>query len=158
MYHDSPRTARFWSFLLAVDQDLALAGRPSGSLWSRISSCFRSTAATFSDDDTDKCRRLWQGLSALRQRHQRRRRYTVRGGCSRMAYHIRRSGNGRCLRRMDFRFSDHPHTVEVAGSRSSAAHWTYGNSQRSSCRQCAGFHAAFRVDAWARHRASPYVP
>ena len=23
MYHDLPRTARFWSFLLAVDQDLA---------------------------------------------------------------------------------------------------------------------------------------
>ena len=23
MYHDLPRTARFWSFLLAIDQDLA---------------------------------------------------------------------------------------------------------------------------------------
>ena len=27
MYHDLPRTARFWSFLLAVDQDLAEEAR-----------------------------------------------------------------------------------------------------------------------------------
>jgi hypothetical protein len=26
MYHDLPRSARFWSFLLAVDQDLASKG------------------------------------------------------------------------------------------------------------------------------------
>jgi hypothetical protein len=29
MYHDLPRSASFWSFLLAVDEDLA-AARPSG--------------------------------------------------------------------------------------------------------------------------------
>ena len=30
MYHDLPRTARFWSFLFAVDQDLANAIRKNG--------------------------------------------------------------------------------------------------------------------------------
>ena len=30
MYHDLPRTARFWSFLLAVDQDLARTIRKNG--------------------------------------------------------------------------------------------------------------------------------
>jgi hypothetical protein len=30
MYHDLPRDARFWSFLLAVDQDLAEAARKGG--------------------------------------------------------------------------------------------------------------------------------
>ena len=30
MYHDLPRTARFWSFLLAVDQDLAETAREGG--------------------------------------------------------------------------------------------------------------------------------
>ena len=30
MYHDLPRAARFWSFLLAVDQDLAETTRKQG--------------------------------------------------------------------------------------------------------------------------------
>src|SRR4029078_946278 len=30
MYHDLPRTARFWSFLFAVDQDLAQTARKGG--------------------------------------------------------------------------------------------------------------------------------
>ena len=30
MYHDLPRTARFWSFLLAIDQDLAETTRKEG--------------------------------------------------------------------------------------------------------------------------------
>jgi len=30
MYHDLPRTARFWSFLLAIDQDLAETARKGG--------------------------------------------------------------------------------------------------------------------------------
>jgi hypothetical protein len=32
MYHDLPRTARFWSFLLAVDQDLAEETRKKPAL------------------------------------------------------------------------------------------------------------------------------
>ena len=30
MYHDLPRTARFWSFLFAIDQDLAETTRKQG--------------------------------------------------------------------------------------------------------------------------------
>ena len=30
MYHDLPRTARFWSVLLAMDQDLAETTRKNG--------------------------------------------------------------------------------------------------------------------------------